>query len=150
MSDPNLAQDIRNYLDEAKMMQLATSDGKQPWICNVWFVADKGMNIYWISSTKRRHSEELAKNPQVAASFCIPSDPRDSDKGALQLEGIASEVTSPAELAKALKLYVRRGFFSLTQVKKFMANLDHPHRFYKISPTRIVYFGKSSREYILK
>ncbi len=150
MSDSNVRQHILDYLGEAKMMQLATSDGKSPWVCNVWFASDAHMSIYWISSTKRRHSEELSRNPRVAASICIPREPSESDKGALQIEGIATEVTSPAELAKALKLYVSRGFFTLAQVKKFMANLDHPHRFYKITPERIVYFGKGSEEYILK
>lgn len=150
MNDSNLQENIREYLDEAKMMQLATARAEKPWVCNVWFASDKNMNIYWISSTNRRHSNELADNPYVAASVCMPSKPSESKQGALQIEGLAREVTKPAEMAKALKIYVARGFFSLSQVKKFMADVHRPHRFYVLEPSRIVHFGTGTQEYILK
>ncbi|MBP9667420.1 pyridoxamine 5'-phosphate oxidase family protein [Candidatus Saccharibacteria bacterium] len=150
MTTNALHQKIHDYLNEVKMMHLATASNDTPWVCNVWFAADKDLTIYWISSTRRRHSKELVKNSSVAASFCLPSQPNESDKGALQMEGTATEVTNPIELAKALKLYVARGFFTAAQVKNFMASLDHPHRFYKISPERIVFFGSSAEEYLLK
>jgi uncharacterized protein YhbP (UPF0306 family) len=147
MEDKDLRSEISAYFGSVKMMHLATSDGENPWVCNVWFASDNDFNIYWISSTNRRHSQEIARNPHVAASFCIPSDPSDTSAGALQLEGVATELSKPLEIAKALKLYVARGFFSLAQVKKFMGDLHHPHRFYKITPERIVHFGKSTSEY---
>ncbi len=141
-------EQIQAYLAEAKMMQLATAtnDGK-PWVCNVWFAADDAMNIYWISSTNRRHSQEIAKNSQVAASMCLVREPNESDKGALQVEGIAEQVTSPVEIAKALKLYAARGIFTAKQVKSFMADLEYPHKFYKIRPATISIFLGSKQEY---
>lgn len=145
----DLKADISAYLDEAKMMQLATAAANKPWICNVWFVADENFTVYWISSTKRRHSEELENNSSVAASFCIPRQPSESNRGALQLEGTATRVVGFAEEAMALKLYVKRGFFSLEQVQKFMASPDNPHVFYRITPERIVYFSNGAREYSL-
>ena len=141
-----LKRDIANYFDEAKMMQLATARDNKPWICNVWFASDKDLNIYWISSTTRRHSEELKDNDHVAAAMCQVSDPKDTAKGGIQLEGIAHEVTNPLEMAKALKLYVARGIFTLDQLKKFMADATKPHRFYKITPRRIIYSNPTPRE----
>jgi len=50
-------------------MQLATALDNQPWVCSVWFAADKDLNIYWFSSTTRRHSGEVLKNKKVAAAI---------------------------------------------------------------------------------
>lgn len=145
-----MRQLILDYLGEAKMMQLATVHDGKPWVCNVWFVSDKNMNTYWISSSNRRHSKEIATNPYVAASICIPREPSEGKKGALQIEGLAREVTKPSEVAKALKLYITQGFFSLSQVKRFMADAHNPHKFFVLEPQRIVHFGNSAQEHILK
>jgi len=147
MSD--VKNDIKNYLDEARMMQLATVRDNKPWVCNVWTAVDKDLTIYWISATTRRHSQEIKDNQHVAAAFCLVNEPKQTAKGALQLEGTAHEVTNPLEIAKALKLYVARGIFTSDQVKKFMKSLDMPHKFYKLAPTRIVLFDGNSHEYTL-
>lgn len=150
MQKTDLEKAIKSYLKDAKMMQLATAspDGR-PWICNVWFAADKDMNIYWISSTNRRHSIEIAANPRVAASICLVREPSESDRGALQIEGTAEQVTNPLEIARALKLYASRGIFSVKQVKSFMADLKYPHRFYRINPKTISLFQNGKQTYEL-
>ena len=147
MSD--IKNDIKKYLDEARMMQLATSRDNKPWVCNVWTAVDKDLTIYWISSTTRRHSQEIKDNQHVAAAFCLVNEPSETEKGALQLEGTAHEITNPLEIAKALKLYIARGIFTSDQVKKFMKSLDMPHKFYKLTPKRIVLFDGNSHEYTL-
>lgn len=126
-----IKKDIEKYLEEARMMQLATARDNQPWVCNVWTAVDKDLNIYWISASTRRHSEEIKDNEHVAASFCLVREPSETARGALQLEGTAHEVKNALEIAKALKLYVARGIFTVDQVKKFMKSLDMPHKFYK-------------------
>lgn len=130
---------IQQYLKDAIMMQLATvADGK-PWVCNVWFAADKNMNIYWFSSTTRRHSKELLDNPNVAAAFCLPQLPSDNHSRGLQVEGTAELLTKPSDIATAMKFYVGR-VFSVKQIKQFMGLLDKPHRFYKLTPENFVLF----------
>lgn len=130
---------IATYLKDAKMMQLATvgQNGK-PWVCNVWFAADNNLNIYWFSAITRRHSQEVAQNPHVAAAICLPQTPADKPRG-LQLEGTAELLTKPADITVAMKHYVGR-VFSLKQVKEFMTHLDRPHRFYRIKPDNFVLF----------
>ncbi len=94
---------ITDYLEKAKMMHLATVGGDgRPWTCNVWFAADKDLNIYWFSSVTRRHSEEVMKNPHVAAAICLPQTPADKPRG-LQLEGTAELLTKPADIAPKLQ-----------------------------------------------
>ncbi len=129
---------IEDYLKEAKLMQLATSIDGQPWVCNVWFAADKDLNIYWFSSTTRRHSSEVLKNNKVAAAIALPHTPKDTPRG-LQLQGHAEIVKDKKEILKAILLFTGR-IFSKKQIELFMKNKEKPHSFYKIKPTKFVLF----------
>lgn len=134
----NLRKLIEDYLKEAKLMQLATSSNNQPWVCNVWFAADKDLNIYWFSSTTRRHSKEVLKNKKVAAAIVLPHTPKDTARG-LQLEGTAEVVKDKKTILKAILLFTGR-IFTKNQIELFMKNKKWPHSFYKIKPTRFVLF----------
>jgi len=119
-------------------MQLSTADNNQPWTCSIWFAADNDLNIYWFSSTKRRHSNEVMKNPKVSAAIVLPHTPQDKPRG-LQLQGTAWQVKSKKEIAKASLLFISR-IFTKKQIIDFMKLRDHPHSFYKIKPTLFVLF----------
>src|SRR5436309_422879 len=105
----NLKPLIKTYLKEAKLMQLATSIGNQPWVCNVWFAADEELNIYWFSSITRRHSKELIKNKKVSAAMALPQTPDDTPRG-LQVQGVAELLTEQADIYKAISVYAGRIF----------------------------------------
>ena len=123
---------IVDYLKKAKLMQLATSVNGQPWVCSVWFASDEDLNIYWFSSTTRRHSGEILKNKKVAAAIVLPHTPTDPPRG-LQLQGLA-EV-----LETAIYVYKDR-IFPLETIKDLMQNKEKPHKFYRIKPTQFVLF----------
>ena len=129
---------IEDYLKEAKLMQLATAEDNQPWVCSVWFAADKDLNIYWFSSTSRRHSKEVMENQKVAAAIALPQTPKDTPRG-LQLQGVAEQVTSKKDVRKAISLFVSR-IFTKEQITNFMKLAGNPHKFYKIKPTQFVLF----------
>jgi uncharacterized protein YhbP (UPF0306 family) len=119
---------IEKYLQEVKVMQLATTADNQPWACNVHFVVDDELNLYWISKSSRRHSQEIAKNKKVSAVVAIkfPEHP----VVGISVEGDAETVSS----ADALDLYDRRFGLSqdfkknlsagLTEDKLFRLNLE--------------------------
>ncbi len=144
---------IEDYLREAKLMQLATSVDNQPWVCSVWFAADEDLNIYWFSSTTRRHSKEVMQNNKVAAAIVLPQTPQDSARG-LQLQGTAELLTEQKDIDKAISVYAGR-IFTKEQIEEFAALKDKPHRFYRIKPTQFVLFDsvnfpdESRREYNL-
>lgn len=119
-------------------MQVATSVDNQPWVCNVWFASDEDLNIYWFSSTTRRHSKEVLKNPKVAGAIVLPQTPNDPPRG-LQFQGIAKLLTKQADIEKATTLF-EGWIFSKKQIKELMAHKNKPHRYYKIKPTQIVLF----------
>jgi uncharacterized protein YhbP (UPF0306 family) len=133
-----LEQLIRDYLKEAKMMQLATGIDNQPWVCSVWFATDDELNVYWFSSVNRRHSGEVRQNPKVAAAFCLPQTPADKPQG-LQLQGTAQELTDAKDVAKARACYEDRIFDGKT-IDSLIVHPEKPHRFYRIKPSLFVLF----------
>ncbi len=129
---------IEAYLQEAKLMQLATSIDNQPWVCSVWFASDEDLNIYWFSSTKRRHSKEVMHNQRVAGAIVLPQTPKDPPRG-LQFQGTAEELSKQEDINKAISVYKGR-IFSKEDIEEFMSLKDHPHKFYRIKPTQFVLF----------
>jgi len=129
---------IADYLEEAKMLQVATSAGDNPWICSVWFAADDDLNIYFFSSITRRHSKEIAENPKVAGAIVLPQTPQDKPRG-IQLEGVAEALESEEDIQKAMSVYVDRIFPEET-IDMLTSNKEKPHKFYRIKPSSIVLF----------
>lgn len=126
---------IAAYLDDAKLMALATAADDRPWACSVWFAADEELNIYWFSSTTRRHSDEVARNPQVAGAIALPQTPDDPPRG-VQFEGVSELLVAPTDVAQAKELFAGR-IFSIEKIEAAMASEDRPHRFHRITPMRI-------------
>lgn len=133
-----IKQLIKEYLKEAKMMQLATSIDNQPWVCSVWFAADEDLNIYWFSSTTRRHSNEVLQNQKVAAAIVLPHTPKDPPRG-LQLQGIAEVLENQKDIDKTISVYEGR-IFPKESINSLMQNKEKPHKFYRIKPTQFVLF----------
>lgn len=67
----DIKQLAKDHLKDSYVLQLATSHGDQPWVCNVHFFADDNLNLYWMSDPATRHSEDIAANPRVAAAVAV-------------------------------------------------------------------------------
>lgn len=129
---------IKEYLKQARLMQLATSIDNQPWVCSVWFGFDDELNLYWFSSTTRRHSKEVAINQKVAGAIVVPHTPEDKPRG-IQFQGIAEPLVKQNDIDKAISVYVDR-IFSRDTITKLMDSKERPHRFYKIKVSLYVLF----------
>ena len=77
---------LQQYFSENTLMQLATINNGQPWLCNVYFVTDEENNIYWTSTKARRHSKEILKDPNSACTIVYDS----KRKQALQMNLIVN------------------------------------------------------------
>lgn len=138
MSAPDLSELVGQYLDDARLMQLATAVDDQPWVCSVWFAADDQFNIYWFSTPTRRHSLEIATNVKVAAAFALAHTPANPPRG-LQLQGIASVVDDQVEEAHARAIYAGR-IFPDEKVDELLHHPQRAHLFYRIKPSLFVLF----------
>jgi len=133
-----LEQLIKEYLNEQKLMQVATVADGDPWICSVWQASDQSLNVYFFSSITRRHSQEIERDGRVACALALPQTPEDKPRG-LQFEGVAERIIDSAEIKKAKSLYVDRVFDAET-IEKFMNHRERPHHFYKVTPKKFVLF----------
>ncbi len=97
---------IDAYLHQAEVMQLATAANNQPWACTVHFVyTPDSYKIYWVSDASRRHSQEVAANPRVAAAIAISTN---QPVIGVQIEGDAVCVTDTAEREVGARLFAKR------------------------------------------
>lgn len=133
---------IKVYLDQQKLMQIATVKDGKPWVCSVWQVSDQDLNIYYFSSITRRHSIEIESNPNISGALCYPSTPEEAPRG-LSFEGTVERLVSTGDIAVARSLYEGR-IFPPEKVDEFMAHKERAHSFYKITPTSYVLFDVES------
>ncbi len=99
---------IMDYLDECKLMTIATVNGNKPWAATVWYVHGKDFSLYFLSRRGRRHSLELKNNPNAAGTITKPHMKGSGEKvRGLQFEGIAKEASGKT-LRRAQKLYLAK------------------------------------------
>jgi uncharacterized protein YhbP (UPF0306 family) len=126
---------IKKYLNEAKIMQLATASNNQPWACSVHFVADDRLNLYWISNQNRRHSLEISKNKLVAAT--IPVKFPDHPVVGVSVEGEARIDSSPG----SIELYDSK--FGLgAKFKKKLQSGEANEKMYVLRPKAFALFDQ--------
>ena len=121
---------IAQHLDGVKFMQLATSSDNQPWVVTVLFVHDGDMNIYWLSELHRRHSEDIAANPKVAAAMAVKTS---LPVIGLQVHGTAKIVKSPVVVQKVLAKYVAKHGLGKDFAARALKGIAK-HRLYKLTP----------------
>ena len=118
-------------------MQLATVDNGDPWICNVYFVIDNDVNIYWTSAKNRQHSKEILNNPKVAITILKDAE----RKQALQITGRASMV--PLEdVGRVNNLYGKKFGDKAERLDEVMSNTLNGRAYWKIKPTAIYFWDE--------
>jgi uncharacterized protein YhbP (UPF0306 family) len=130
---------VREYIDKSLHMSLGTSAGDQPWVCEVHFVYDAQLNLYFRSLTSRRHSQEIAANPRVAGNI-VGQHALGEYPHAIYFEGTAEQITNADERQKLFPLFKQRLDCDET-ILEDAANPDG-HQFFKISVKNWYAFGK--------
>jgi len=130
---------VRENIDNTVHMSLATVRDNAPWVCEVHFAYDDKLNLYWRSLTSRRHSKELAANPQVAGNIVKQHQLGEYPLG-LYFEGTA-ELLGPGDQQKlAFECLAKR--LKLDQEHLDQAQQPDGHQFYKITVKNWYAFGK--------
>lgn len=130
---------LTEYLQSAQLLQLATTnaDGR-PWICTVYFVVDDAQNFYWLSVPTRRHSQDIAVNPTVAATVVVKGD---LPVIGIQLEGIVSQVTDATVIKSVMARYIKKYDAGKTFYDRFIAGKNE-HCMCKLKPTSLYLFDE--------
>lgn len=137
--DLDIEKIVREYIDKSLHMSLATVSGDRPWVCEVHFVYDEDLNLYWRSLASRRHSQEIAANPNVAGNI-VKQHALDEYPHAVYFEGEAEMLADRLEQEKVLPLFVSRLGAGEAAVDE--AQTDDGHKFYKVTVENWYAFGK--------
>jgi uncharacterized protein YhbP (UPF0306 family) len=86
-----LDERVLKYLQAHHVVTLATLGDAKPWAAAVFYVNER-FTLYWLSAPTSRHSFELARNPQVAATIQEDCSDWSRIKG-VQMEGLAAEIS---------------------------------------------------------
>lgn len=121
-------------------MQVATAKDNQPWACSVYFAYDDNLNLFWISTPQRRHSQEIEQNEKVAGTIVLPHTPGDKVRG-LQFQGIAKKLIHPNEMKHAIEVYAKRMGMKEKRQQDILMGKDN-HAPYMIQPTLYVLFDE--------
>src|ERR1044071_4915637 len=105
--DMDIEKIVREYINKSLHMSLATVSRDKPWVCEVHFVHDDNLNLYWRSLSSRRHSQEIAANPNVAGNI-VRQHSLEEYPHAIYFEGKAELIDSQAEREKVFPLFQKR------------------------------------------
>ncbi|TAH35837.1 hypothetical protein EYC59_01400 [Candidatus Saccharibacteria bacterium] len=107
MKNEEIENIIREYLPQVVHMSLATSHENKPWVCEVHFAYDDDLNLYFVSSKNRRHSQEIEANPYVAGNIVTQHHKHQKVRG-VYFEGQAQAVDISDDTDHAYKTYIER------------------------------------------
>ncbi|HSX23712.1 MAG TPA: pyridoxamine 5'-phosphate oxidase family protein, partial [Candidatus Saccharimonadales bacterium] len=133
----DVEQTIREYLPGVIHMSLATSAGNKPWVCEVHYAFDVELNLYFRSKPSRRHSQEIAQNPNVAGNIVEAHGLTDKPR-AVYFEGRAEPLEEVNKNHIAYKLIHER--LGLGPEVLEDAKQDDGHKFYKITVSNYYLF----------
>lgn len=128
---------LKQYFKENTLMQLATVDNSQPWLCNVYFVTDEDNNIYWTSNKTRRHSQEILKNPISACTIVHDSE----KKQALQITGESFQVPKK-DLERVYGLYAQKYGEKKSRLEEALEDTPGGRAFWVLRPKTISFWDE--------
>src|SRR3989344_3594293 len=132
--------DLRNLIEEilygSREMVLATCSNNIPWASVLVFGHDTDLNLYWISFENTRHSKEIEKNPNAAATITKEPTGGGQDKG-LQVQGLARELTEEEILGAAKEYFAKRGTPKMPKTLEDANTLAEGRSWYVLKPTKI-------------
>ncbi len=127
------------YLREHQVMTLATMGPLGLWAAAVFYVSD-GFDLYFLSAGHTRHSQNIAANPQVAAT--IQEDYADwQDIQGIQLEGQVVELTGEAREVAVARYKARYPFVATaeSEIASALARVN----WYRLRPERLYFIDNS-------
>lgn len=123
----------------AKVMQIATvGENGKPWVASVYFVL-VGNKYYWLSEPRRRHSKEIAKNPNIAVAIVVKED---MPVIGLQAEGVATEVKEIKTIIKVMPKYIKKYGVGKNFAERAKKGINK-HKLYVFAPKSTTIFNET-------
>ena len=131
---------LRDFFAEVPTLTLATvDDDNHPHAANLNFVADRKLNLLFVSKPGSEHCLHLAKRPDVAVTAYAPFTSPRTIRG-IQLRGTC-EALDPALFDARWRLFVSKH----TAAAAFEAMVRREEAFFRIRPRWIRWIDNSVR-----
>jgi uncharacterized protein YhbP (UPF0306 family) len=139
----DVEKNIREYIPQIVHMSLGTTKDNKPWVCEVHFAYDNELNVYFRSLPSRRHSQDIAANPNVAGNIVRQHALGEFPRG-VYFEGTAEKLSPGEAQTKAFTCLKER----LNLKDEFLAEALDPEggQFYKITVANWYIFGRFGDE----
>lgn len=120
-------------------MQLATFSENKMWSCNLHFYADDDMNLYWMSSESRKHSQHIAQDGRASVAIMVHEDkPDEKYVVGIQMSGRAEKVP---DLVQPIKDAFFAKVGTPPAIQADIASGKIQNAFYKFTPDEVVLFS---------
>ncbi len=143
-----LSKVIYEFAKSQQIMSLATFD-EHLWIANVYFSINLALQLNFVSTPTREHTQHIAKNSEAAVSIIdstqTPQKHQSFSKIGIQLHGDAKILSELSEITTALKewkivLNIKTDeYFSPEKV----LNNSVPEKIYQVIPRKIKFFNET-------
>lgn len=97
-------KELIKFIKSQKLLILATVDKKgKPWTSNVYYSADKNLDLFFVSPPDTNHSRHVADNPQISFSIAWYDEKDLANRKAIQGVGVCKRVKSANEVMRLLR-----------------------------------------------
>jgi uncharacterized protein len=137
------AERTKSFLDVHHVVSLATSGPDGPHAANVFYARD-GFALVWVSDPRSRHSRNLKRDGQIAATVA-PDCLELEDVRGVQIFGHAHAISDASDRARALRLIAAR-YPCVAQLARAPSGLCEAYATiaaYRLEPERIVLIDNS-------
>lgn len=132
-----LPHDVADFLAQQHVMTLATQGMDGPWAAALFYARD-GDDLVFLSTPESRHSRNLVRQPQCAATIQAEQSDWRAIQG-IQIEGIARETTGE-EASRARTCYgMRFPFVQAGLAPAAIAQALERVRWYRLQMTRLYF-----------
>jgi uncharacterized protein YhbP (UPF0306 family) len=131
---------VRENIKNLFHLSLATSVNDRPWVCEVHFAYDSELNLYFRSKPSRRHSLEIAINPNVSGNI-VREHALDEQVVGVYFEGTAEMLMDVNEQDPAYIALSKRLGKDKSAIEEALNEKDG-HKFYKIIVRNWYVFGR--------
>lgn len=136
MSNKEIEKVVREYITKTPHLSLATVSNDSPWVCEVHFAYDEGLNLYFVSKQTTRHCQEIAANPHIAGNIIKQHSLTESPNG-IYFEGEAETIeASPQDIERYCSA-LNRNIAELTEMLQGTSG----RRMYRIKVNHWAAFG---------
>ncbi len=137
---------LLDFLSKNEILSLATSDGKEVYVCNLHYSSDDSFNLYFASKPDRQHSKNIGANKEVAICIYNTAFAEGDVFGGIQMKGTCVNCNREESKVEIDKFYKKFPDKFGDEAKEMLSNLGY-RVFYKFTPTRVKLIQPHSWEF---